>query len=1290
MNDSDSWINQARLYIPQDRQVALALGQNLPENGYGAALFADISGFTPLTEALTDAFGLRRGAEELPIYLNKIYDALIGEVDRFGGSVISFAGDAITCWFDQSLSQEKASSQADSPGSEAGSLAAWRAVTCALAMQSAMRLFAAVPVPGREAVALAVKISIACGPARRFLVGDAAIHLYDVLAGETLYRMAEGEHHANRGEILLDEETVKRLGDRLEIANWRPEDGASDTPWRFAVLAGLKTHATPNPWPEYLPDQLTEAQVRPWVHQAVAQRLQAGMGEFLTELRPTVALFLRFSGIDYDHDPQAVSRLNEYVRAVQNLIQKEEGDLLEITVGDKGSYLYISFGGCVSHEDDSRRAALAAFQLSSIKTGLEEAAGIQIGISRGTMRAGEYGGKTRRSYGALGDDVNLAARLMGRASPGEVLISRRVHKELSPGSAGGTGLKSESFLFEPRPPIALKGKAEPVPVFAITGLQKHRAIRLQEPAYALPMVGREKELAVFAEKIDLALKSHGQVVGIKAEAGLGKSRLVAEAIRLARTRGLEGYGGACQSDGTRSPYLVWKPIWSGFFDLDPEAPLRRQVRNLEGEVEDLAPDRLEALPLLGELLGLPLPENEFTQALEPRHRCTALEALLLDCLRARAAETAEEGQGLLLVLEDLHWIDPVSRDLLERVVRAIPELPVLVILAYRPLELDQPQAAGSQNEPMKTAAQGLEVLPYFTLLSLTELTPAQIEQAQRAKLAQLYPEWRGAVPKGLLERVTAQAQGNPFFAEELINYLHDRDLDLRDQAIVNKVELPASLNSLVISRIDQLAASQQLTIKVSSVLGRVFRFEHLLGYYPELGEQTRVKSDLENLSTLDLTPLDTPEPELAYLFKHLITHDVAYELLSHSTRARLHERYAAFLENRAGESVESILDQLAYHYDRSENLPKKRHYLVKAGAAAQHRYANDSALDYYQRALPLLPAEDRSGVLLKLGQVYELIGHWEQAGTAYRQALDQTEQSGEQADQARCLAVMAELDRKRGRYAEAMQKLDRAGQIFTLLGDRAGMAQVLHFRGTTATHQREFQTAEELYSNALAITRELGDHARTASLLSNLGILARMQGRYDEARQLNEEALTLRRELGDKWAIAVSLNNLGNVAIDQGKFDEARRLHEEGLGLRREVGDMWVVANSLNNLGNLARSQRDYPQAQACYQESLKIIREYNDRLAMAYLLEDMGCLAALQDRPERAMRLAGAAGMLSQAIGARRSGAEQQIIDNGLETARQALGEPAAAERLEEGRRMSFDEAAAYALTDKWVMIDG
>ncbi len=1252
MADSKSWVEHAMYYIPQDRRWSMAHSKDLPEKVEGSVLFADISGFTPLTEALTEIYGLQRGAEELSLYLNNIYDALIGMVNNYGGSVISFSGDAITCWFDDQL-----------PPSQTAK-SSLRAIACALHMQSAIQSFAQFKVAGRDSIPLAVKVAVSSGPACRFLVGDPSIMLFDVLAGETLSRVAQAESFANPHEILLDKFTAGIVGEAIEIKEWRREGHETQAGQDYAVVTRLKVDIEPAPWPDVTPDQLIEEQVRSWLHPAALARLKAGKGEFLTEIRPTVPVFLRFSGIDYDHDPNAGLRLHEYITSVQKVVDKYGGNLLEITTGDKGSYLYISFGACTSHEDDTRRAVSAALNLEQLNIGLGSASQVQIGVSRGTMRCGAYGSSTRRSFGALGDDVNLAARLMSQAAPGEVLVSRRVHKEIS----NVKGLNAEGFTFEARPPIHLKGKTEPIPVFAIIGLELRRSLRLQEPAYGLPMVGRETELAFITSKMALALQGKGQVIGISGEPGIGKSRLMAEAIHIARTRGFVGYGGACQSDGTQTSFLVWKPIWWAFFDLDPEAPLRRQIHSLESEVDYLVPDRLEALPLLGELLGLPIPENDFTRTLEPKHRFTALEALLVDCLHARSLEISESGGGLLLVLEDVHWIDSASHDLLERLTRSISSQPIVLLLAYRPPEIARVQ------EPR------VETLPYFSHLRLSELTNDQIEQSLRAKLAQLYPEWQGSVPKAIIERLITQAQGNPFYAEELINYLHDRDLDLRDQTILDKVDLPASLNSLVISRIDQLTASQQLTIKIASVLGRVFRFKHLLGYYPELGEQVQVKSDLDTLSACELTPLDSPEPELAYLYKHLITHDVAYGLLTHSAQARLHERYADYIETTSGDQVELFLDQLSYHYEHSENQSKKREYLLKAGHYAQKRYANQAALDYYERALPILTQEEKPEILINIGQVLELVGKWSEAKDAYEQALLITTQLGDLATQAGCLSALGELERKGGHYSAALEYLEQAKLIFTELGNIDGQAQVYHFQGTVATHKGELETAKRLYEDSLEIRRKQGDLARTASLLSNLGIIERVQGHYDLARDLNEEALSLRKGLGDKWAIAVSLNNLGNVAIDQCSYAEAKNLLEEALTLRREVGDMWVVANSLNNLGNLARDQGNYQEANSRYRESLSIVAEYNDRWALAYLLEDMARLACLQGHSDRTLRLIGAADALRQVIGAPRSSAEQQKLDSVLETARNALGESNAMTFLNEGQAMNFEAALVYA----------
>ncbi|HET6221780.1 MAG TPA: adenylate/guanylate cyclase domain-containing protein, partial [Dongiaceae bacterium] len=489
-------------YIPADRRQAFAAGEELPDRTEGAALFADISGFTPLTEAIVRALGAQRGAEELPRQLNLIYDALIAEVDQYCGSVLGFSGDAITCWFDGDNGQ--------------------RATACALELHGAMAQFGAVRLPSGGTVTLAMKIAVASGTARRFVVGDPAIQHIDVLAGAALERVAIAGHLAGRAEVLLSPEVVAALGESALIVEWRAGRRESGEPVLYPVIGGLMTSVAPTPWPLLAPDALDEEQIRPWLLPAVYARLRAGQDDLLTELRPVVALFLRFSGIDYDGDEDAGAKLDSYVRWVQAVMARYDGALLQLSLDDKGSYFYATFGVPIAHEDNARRAVAAALELRTLPPELSFIHPVQIGISQGTMRAGACGGVTRRIYGVMGDEVNLAARLMATAVPGQVLVGARVRQEAGP-----------TFAWEALPAIQVKGKAAPVPIFALLSAHRQRAIRLQEPAYTLPMIGRQAELAMIAEKLDRALAGRGQIVGITAEAGMGKSRLVAEVIRQA-------------------------------------------------------------------------------------------------------------------------------------------------------------------------------------------------------------------------------------------------------------------------------------------------------------------------------------------------------------------------------------------------------------------------------------------------------------------------------------------------------------------------------------------------------------------------------------------------------------------------------------------------------------------------------------------------------------------------------------------------------------------------------------
>ncbi|HKF96418.1 MAG TPA: adenylate/guanylate cyclase domain-containing protein, partial [Gammaproteobacteria bacterium] len=336
-------------YIPTDRRFALARGIDLASYTTGAALFADISGFTPLAEALVQALGPQRGAEELTLWLNKIYDALVTEISSYRGSVISFSGDAITCWFDDTNSRLSA---------------ALRGTASALAIQRAMQQFAQVDISGAGTVSLAIKVVVTAGSARRFLIGDPAIQLVDALAGETLYRLAEGEHLAHRAEVLLDQPAVTALGEQIEISEWIEDPRSGE---RFAIITRLKTNIGSDPWPPLEPDELGNDLIRPWLLPAVYERLMSGMGEFLTELRPTVALFVRFSGIDYDEDPHAQSKLNAYIQDVQRILARYDSYMLQLTIGDKGSNFYAAFGAPLAHEDDAIRAVAAALELRDLQ-----------------------------------------------------------------------------------------------------------------------------------------------------------------------------------------------------------------------------------------------------------------------------------------------------------------------------------------------------------------------------------------------------------------------------------------------------------------------------------------------------------------------------------------------------------------------------------------------------------------------------------------------------------------------------------------------------------------------------------------------------------------------------------------------------------------------------------------------------------------------------------------------------------------------------------------------------------
>ena len=1183
-------------YVPMDRLQALVRGSTLPADVTGAAVEADLSGFTALTESLARRLGEHHGAEELARRLDVLFGGLVAAVHEFRGAVLAFSGDAMTCWFDGDDGR--------------------RAVAAALRMQA----WITESQDGDTVVRL--KVAVGVGATRRFLVGDPEHQVLEGLAGALVDELAATEHAAEPGDIVLAPSALTALGDRVRAD---PRDG-------IGVLRSLDVAVEPQPWPPFPPEAIDDEVVRAWLLPAVYQRLRAGQADFLAELRPAVALFVRFIGIDFAQDPEALDRLDVFVRRVLGVLARYDGTLVQLTIGDKGSYLYGAFGAPVAHEDDAARAISAAAEISGLAAP-DDVREISIGVTAGRLRAGAYGGAERRTYGVLGDAVNLSARLMQAAAPGEVIASRDV------ADAAGEG-----FDWNDIPPLTVKGKTEPVDVRALAEVRA-RTVRRRH-AHDMPLLGRDHELATLRERLALAQAGRGQVVGVAAEAGMGKSRLIHELLGAAT---LPRYEGECQSYDANGSYGVWRPIWGAILGDDPEAIAANLAR--------LDPALVARLPLLGPLLGIPIEDNDLTRPFDAKLRKTSLEAMLVDVLRAAADEP------LVLVLDDIHWIDPLSEDLLLAVARAVHALPVLVLLAYR---------ARSATEGGEPVAAGL---PHFTELALTELAPGDVERLVRLRLAQV--GGTADAVEAVADRITERAQGNPFYIEELLTYLTERGGTLPSVEELERLELPGSLHSLILSRMDRLEERPRATLKVASAVGRSFEAPVLPAVHPELGGGEPVETSLAVLREHEFVLLESEELQ-AYAFRHVVTQEVAYGSLPGTTRAALHGRIGRFLEARAGDDVENELDVLAHHFWLGDDEERKRSYLLRAGAAAQARYANAAAITYYRRALPLFAPPGRRDIFLKLGKALELGGSWQESEESYRSALELADVPGARAW---CETALGELARKQGHYDEARDWLDRARRGFEDADDRAGEGQVLHYTGTLAAQQGDYPLARSSYGASLELRRELGDRANMASMLSNLGIVAEYEGDYDEARRFNEEALALRQEIDDRWAMAVSLNNLGNIALLQGRPEEARRLIEEAVAAHREVGDPSMIASSLDNLGNVVRELGDHEAAKALYDESLTVASQLGDLWLVSYLLEDVAILRSRTDEPERALELEAAAARLRTEIGAPRPPASQEALDVALEASRTALGTADAARASERGAALSPAAAVEIAM---------
>jgi class 3 adenylate cyclase/tetratricopeptide (TPR) repeat protein len=935
----------------------------------------------------------------------------------------------------------------------------------------------------------------------------------------------------------------------------------------------------------------------------LAERILTSRGALEGERKPVTVLFCDVVGstaLAERLGPDAMhGLLNTFFELALAEIHRYEGTVNQF-LGDGFMAL---FGAPLAHEDHARRAALAALGVARavgerplvVEGGVEVSLTVRMGLHTGLVVVGAIGDNLRMDYTAVGDTTHLAARLQQAAPPGAMLLSDATARLVE----GHVALERVGEL-------ELRGHSGRVMAYRLAGGAPAAGRR----APRSPFVGREREMTTLQALFGEVERGQGRIAGIVAEPGLGKSRLLAEFRDALGDRAL-CLEGRCLSYGAAIPYLPIVDLVRGFCGIADVDPPERIVDKVGATLESLGIERARATYLL-QLLGIKMDERGSAESPD------VLAARTHDTLRNAWLRSSRQ-RPLVLLLEDLHWIDGASEACLGSVADALGGAAVLLAATYRPGHrpswIDRSYATQISLAPLPREA---------SLSVVRSMRPEMTEGDARARL------------------ILDKGEGNPFFLEELVHAVTDGDGE--------RLAVPDSVQGVLAARIDRLPASAKQTLQVASVLGRQFP-ERVLRAVADAPE--RLDDDLRELTRQEFLHERAEGEERGYVFKHALTQEVAYESLVVSRRRALHRAAAAGLARLEPERLDELTPLLAHHYLAAEAWADAVAPARRAAETARRAGANSEALTRYDDALRAaeragLPAAERRALLEERGGVQAGLGRFEPARADLEMALALAEGDGDAVAQARVLAALGALWGGHRDYARGIELTRRALELAGPTGDRRALAETRVQLGVMLLNlarmlesRRELQAAMALFEaagdglgaaraqevlamnlqlsgdadaaiaeldRALMLLREAGDRRTEIPALVSLGaafawtrgfdegivclrrglhLAESLEARSDEAfmraaiadfgmgfgqytvgHREASAALVIARELGHREWTAYALGALGRVHAECGLVDEARRLHDEELVITRQLGGAIWIADALGNLGH--------------------------------------------------------------------------------------------------------------------------
>jgi class 3 adenylate cyclase/tetratricopeptide (TPR) repeat protein len=904
--------------------------------------------------------------------------------------------------------------------------------------------------------------------------------------------------------------------------------------------------------------------------QHLAERIISSRGALEGERKQVTVLFADLKGsmeLLADRDPEDARRiLDPILERMMEAVHRYEGTVNQVM----GDGIMALFGAPLAHEDHAVRACYAALRMQeAVKDYADDIwrsqsvrIQIRVGLNSGEVVVRSIGSDLRMDYTAVGQTTHLAARMEQLASPGSVLLAPDA-LQLAEGYVQVKALG----------PVQVKGLSEPIEVYELLGAGTARS-RLQAAAARglTRFVGRDAELDTLRRTLEQAASGHGQVVALVGEPGVGKSRLVWEFAHSHRTHGWLVLESGSVSYGKASSYLPVIDLLKSYCGVEDRDDPRRMREKLTGKLLTLDPTLQPMLPAFLALLDVPVEDQQW-QALDPPQR----RQRTLDALKRLLLRESQE-QPLLLVFEDLHWIDAETQALLDSLVEGLPTARILLLVNYRP--------EYEHTWHRKT---------YYQQLRLDPLPPESADELLVALLgnaAELHP-----LKRVLIERT----EGNPFFVEESVRTLVESGTLAGERGAYHltrsfeSTQVPATVQAVLAARIDRLPPEDKRLLQSAAVIGKDVPYA-LLHAIAELPEDA-LRQGLARLHAAEFLYETSLFPELEYTFKHALTHEVAYGGLLHERRRRLHAKIVEVMEHGGVPRLTEHVVRLAHHASRGELWHKAVTYSRQAGLRAAGRSAHREAVHYFEQAL-------------------EASGHLPETRDTCEEAIDL------RFDLRNSLQPLAELER-------SVARLHEAEALAEALGDQRRLAAAQAYLTSVYWNEGKWDRAFAAGERALAVAEAIGDITIQVQTSYRLGQTYYSLGSYRAAVDMLSKAVECLGPMteGERFGLLGSAEVLLRTWIamccaELGDFADGAAQAEEGLRIAERIDHPFSLGFACYAAGLVYFAKGDYERARPLLERGVAICRSASLPLILPWAATPLGALYSLSGRQSEALAL--------------------------------------------------------------------